>query len=161
MRWFRFAVLVLIAAVLQAGFLTNLTIKPDLLLILLVFFAIYCDPTEVIISSFTLGFIADIIAMSMGPKMISYGLYGTLLAYLRRVISISKMPYQGITIFITGMLAGYTAYLLNFLKSEPVTPISLKILLGVSISSGIVGPFLFLPAAWWMKIKPTRSRRRF
>lgn len=160
MRWFRFAVLVLIAAVAQAGFLTNLNIKPDLLLILLVFFAIYCDPTDVIISSFALGFIADIISMSMGPRMISFGLYGTLLAYLRRVITIGNMPYQAIAIFITGMLVGYTAYLLHFLKSEPVTPTSLKIILGVSISSGIVGPFLFLPSAWWMQIKTARQKRR-
>ncbi len=162
MRWLRFAVLVLIAAVAQAGILTNLNIKPDLLLVLLVFVAICCDPSDVIISSFALGFVADIISMSMGPKMISFGLYGTLLAYLRRVITIGKMPYQGIAIFITGMLTGYTAYLLHFLKSEPVTPVSFKIILGASICSGIVGPFLFLPSEWWMKIKTTRQgRRRF
>jgi rod shape-determining protein MreD len=160
MRWVRFAVLVLTAAVLQAGLLANLNTRPDLLLILLVFFAINCDPTEAIIISFSIGFAADIISASMGPRMISFGLFGTLLAYLRRVITIRSMPYQGLAIFITGLVTGIGINLLNLLKSGPVASITYATLFGISICSGIVGPFLFLPSAWWMNFKTSRSTHR-
>lgn len=109
MRWFRFAVLVSLATVLQAGFLANLSIKPDLLLIVLVFLAIHSNTADAIITSFTIGFAADLIGRTMGPQMISFGLFGTLLAYLRRVLAIRKMPYQGLAIFVTALLAGVCA----------------------------------------------------
>jgi len=105
MRWFRFAVIVLLATILQASLLANLNIKPDLPLILLVFFAIYCNTAEAIISSFAIGFAADLIGTTMGPQMISFGLFGTDLAYLHRFIAIRKMPYQALVIFITSFLA--------------------------------------------------------
>jgi len=160
MRWVRFAVLVLLATVLQASFLANLNIKPDLLLILLVFFAIYSDPTEAIISSFIIGFAADIVSSTMGPKMISFGLLGTALTYLRRVITIKKMPYQGLAIFATGLLVGILVYLLTLLKSEPAALDKYTIVFGIAICSGIVGPFLFLPSAWWMRFGKNRTGRR-
>lgn len=160
MRWVRFAVLVLLATVLQASFLANLNIKPDLLLILLVFFAIFCDPTEAIISSFAIGFAADIVSSSMGPKMISFGLLGTALTYLRRVITIKKMPYQGLAIFATGILTGILVYLLSFIKREPIALDKFTVVFGIAVSSGIVGPFLFLPSAWWMRFGKKHPGRR-
>ena len=160
MRWFRFAVLVLLATVLQASFFGNLNIKPDLLLILLVFFAIYCNTTEAIITSFTIGFAADLIGQTMGPQMISFGLFGTALAYLHQVIALRKMPYQAIVIFITALLAGSMVYLLNSLKGEPTPPNIYAALFGIALYSAIVGPFLFLPSAWWMRIKISRFSRR-
>jgi len=124
MRWSRFAVFVLIVTVLQASLVdifavTRLNIKPDLLLILLVFFSIYSDTTEAIITSFTIGFAADIIGPAIGPQMLSFGIFGTLLAYLHRVITIKKFLYKSVAIFITGFLAGVLAYFLTFLKGEP------------------------------------------
>ena len=160
MRWFRFAVLVLLATILQASFFADLNIKPDLLLILLVFFAIYCDTSEAIICSFTIGFAADLIGRTMGPQIISFGLFGTALAYLHRVIAIRKMPYQALAIFLTALLASALVYLLNFLKGEPTPPNILAALFGIALYSGIVGPFLFLPSAWWMRIKINRFSRR-
>lgn len=159
MRWVRFVVLVLTATVLQAGLLANMNTRPDLMLILLVFFAINCDPTDAIISSFSIGFAADIVSSSMGPRMISFGLFGTLLAYLRRVITIKRMPYQGLAIFITGLTTGLGVNMLNLLKSGPVASITYSTLISISICSGVVGPFLFLPSAWWMNFKTSRSAR--
>ena len=158
MRWFRFAVLVLFATVLQAGFLANFNIKPDLLLILLVFFAVYYT-SEAIVSSFVIGFAADLIGPVMGPQTISFGLVGTLLAYLHRVLAIRKMHYQALAIFVTGILTGILAILLNLLRGEPPLPGFFSIMLKISLISGIVGPFLFLPSAWWMRIKTNRFRR--
>ena len=159
MRWFRFAVLLSLVAVLQAGVLAHWNIKPDLLLILLVFFAIYCDTQEAIITSFVIGFAADITASAMGPRIISFGLFGTALAYLHSIIAIRKMPHQSLVIFVTGLLAGALALFLTFIKGEPVPPNIYAVLLGIPLYSAMVGPFLFLPSAWWMRIKTHRFSR--
>jgi len=159
MRWFRFAALILLATLLQASFFTDWNIKPDLLLILLVFFAIYCNTSDAIITSFTIGFAADLIGRTMGPQMISFGLFGTALAYLHRVIAIRKMTYQFLAIFITALLAGLLAHFLN-LKDEQTPSKIYAALFGIALYSALVGPFLFLPSAWWMRIKIHRFSRR-
>jgi rod shape-determining protein MreD len=161
MRWFRFAVLILLAAILQASLFADVNIKPDLLLILLVFFAVYCNISEAIITSFMVGFAADLIGLAMGPQIVSFGLFGTALAYLHRVIAIKKMPHQALAIFVTALFAGALAYFLASLKGQPVAPNIYVVLLGISLYSGIVGPFLFLPSAWWMRVKTNRLRRSF
>lgn len=162
MRWFRFALLILVVAIIQKGLLARWSNKPDLLVILLVFFAIYYDTSESIISSFTIGFAADLVGspMPMGPQMISFGLFGTLLAYLHRVIAIKSMPYQGLAIFVTSILVGVMTHLLAYVTGEPVAANFFIVVLVTSIYSGIVGPFLFLPTAWWMRIKTNRFGRR-
>ena len=170
MRWLRFAVLILFAVVLQAGTLENLNIKPDLLLVLLVFFAIYCNTAEAIITSFTIGFAADIISypMPMGPQMVSFGLLGTLLAYLHRYFAIRKMPYQSLVIFLTTILAGALTYGFTFLRAYFSAPLR-DVLTASNIYSGLfwpalysslIGPCLLLPSAWWMRIKVHRFSRR-
>ena len=91
MRWFRFAVLVLVASILQTGLVGVLSIrrpdiKPDLLLILLVFFAFRCNSTDAVLTSFAIGFVADLsnpVRGVMGPRIISFGLFGTLLSDLK------------------------------------------------------------------------------
>ncbi len=165
MRWFRFAVFICLVTVLQASLVdiiavTHLDIRPDLLLILLVFFSIYCSGSEAIITSFTIGFAADIIGSTMGVRIISFGLFGTLLAYLHRVITIKKMPYQSLTIFITGLLTGVLVHFLTLLKGQPAEPNVYAVVFWTSLYSGFVGPFLFLPTAWWMRIKTYRFGRR-
>ncbi len=159
MRWFRFAILIILAAVLQAGFLARWNIRPDLLLILLVFFAVHSSTTEAIITSFVIGFAADLIGSSMGPQIISFGLFGTLLAYLHRLIAIRKVPYQTAAIFIVGILAALLAYLLSRLISQPHIQNAYALIFATSLYSAVVGPFLFLPSAWWMRIKTQRFSR--
>lgn len=159
MRWFRFVVLIMVVAILQAGLLAHWDIKPDLLVILLVFFAIYCKTKEGIITSFLIGFAADIIGPVMGPQIISFGLWGTALSYLHRVITIKKRLYQGVAIFITCFLAGYLSNLLNLLKGQSIPLHIHRILLNTSVFSAVLGPFLFLPVAWWMRIKINRLKR--
>jgi len=163
MRWFRFAVLILAITVLQKGLLARLHTKPDLLVVFLVFFAVYCNTSDAIITSFATGFAADLIGspMPMGPHMISFCLFGTLLAYLHRVVSIRRMPHQVMAIFATGVLtAALTHFLAYLLKREPVSANIYSVILVTALYSSIVGPFLFLPSAWWMGIKIDRFRRR-
>ena len=163
MRWLRFALLILAVTVIQKGLLARWSSKPDLLIILLVFFAIYYNTSEAIISSFTIGFAADLVGspMPMGPHMISFGLFGTLLAYLNRVIAIKRMPYQALAIFAVSVLAGLLSYLLAYFTGEPIAGKIYVVVFITALYSSIVGPFLFLPVAWWMRIKTNRFARRF
>lgn len=165
MRWLRFAVFILIVTVLQASLVdvvavSRLDIKPDFLLILLVFFSIHCNQQEVIITSFTIGFAADIIGPAMGARIISFGLFGTLLAYLHGVINIKKMSYQSLAIFISGFLTGTLAHFLTLLKGQPTGANAYTVIFWTSVYSSLVGPFLFLPTAWLMRIKTYRFGRR-
>lgn len=162
MRWLRFALLILAVTVLQKGLLARWSSKPDLLIILLVFFAIYYSTSEAIICSFIIGFAADLVGspMPMGPQMISFGMFGTLLAYLHRVIAIKRMPYQALAIFATSVLTGALTHLLAYITGEPVAANIFAVVFVTSLYSSIVGPFLFLPTAWWMRIKMSRFSRR-
>ncbi len=163
MRWARFVVFILIATVLQADLvniiaISPLNIKPDLLLILLAFFAIYCETYEAIIISFVIGFAADIIIIgsAMGPRIISFGLFGTLLACLHRVIAIRKLPYQSVAILATGFLTSALVHFISFLKGQHGSTTICVALFGTPLYSAIIGPLLFLPSAWWMRIKTQR-----
>ena len=163
MRWLRFALLILAVTVIQKGLLARWSSKPDLLIILLAFFAIYYNTSEAIISSFTIGFAADLVGspMPMGPHMISFGLLGTLLAYLNRVIAIKRMPFQALAIFAVSVLTGLLSHLLTYITGEPIPGNIYVVVFVTSLYSSIVGPFLFLPTAWWMRIKANRFARRY
>lgn len=164
MSWLRFAILVLLVTMLQTSLVdviavTDLNIKPNLLLILLIFFAVHCSDNEVVITSFTIGFAADIIGPAMGPQIISFGLFGTLLADLRHVVAIKKMPYQSLAIFATGILTTALTCFLIFLKAKPTPANIYTHLFWTPLYSAIVGPFFFLPAEWWMRITKRRIKR--
>ena len=159
MRWIRFAVLICLAAIAQAGSLSDFTYKPDLLLILVVFFAIYSSTSDAIITSFILGFTADLIGITMGSQMISFGILGTALSYLNRVFALRQVPLQVVSIIIMAILTGFFTNTLNSLKHAGI--IESSYIIKTAIFSGIVGPLLFRPVAWWMQIRMQHNRRRF
>jgi rod shape-determining protein MreD len=160
MRWLRFAVLIILATILQAGVLVNFRIRPDLLLVLLVFFAVHANTYQAIITSFTIGLAADVsMGAAMGPQIISFGLFGAILAYLHRVITIRRSTHQALAIFILALLTAGAAHLLNLLKTHPVV-LDMRTLFWSACCSAVIGPFLFTPCAWWMRIKTNRFRRR-
>ena len=167
MHWPRFAVLVLIATFLQARWIdtiavTDLRVTPDLLLIAMVFFAVRGNESEAIITSFAIGFAADIAAsgFSMGPLIISFGLFGTALAYLHRLIAIKKAPHEAITIFVIALGTGCLAWLLARVAGQSPKPGGMGALLGTSIYSAVLGPVLFLLLDWLMRIKTRRRGRK-
>ena len=105
MHWLRFVALLLVATLLQADLLNAIEVagtKPDLLLILLAFFAIFCEPSSAIIASFSIGLAADLIGPSMGPAILSFGLLGTGLCYLSKVVSLRPKVVQAVVIFVLG-----------------------------------------------------------
>jgi len=156
MHWVRFSVFVLAVIVMQSGLVDVIalaSVRLDLLLISLVFFAVHYNTTEAIIASFAIGFGADLIGSAMGPHIISYGLFGTSLAYLHRIIAVRRMPYQAIVIAAVGIFAGLLIIFLTYLKGIQNPPNVYAVLLGSSLYSAAVGPFLFLPFAWLMRIR--------
>ena len=168
MRWLRFAVLILVATILQTGFLGvawlgSPDIRPDLLLVLLVFFAVYGEPRDAVITSFAIGFAADLASPAMGlmgPRMISFGLFGTLLSDLHHTISLRRLPYQGGAIFVVGILASALTHLLVRLRAEPMAIPWAREFFWQPLLSAVIGPFLCLPVRWWMHINGGRRRRR-
>ena len=164
MRWFRFVVLVLIAAVAQTGFsglvtVVHQNVRPDFLLILLVFFATHCQGRDAVLASFALGFAADLAnptAAFMGPRIISYGLLGTLLSDLNGVLSVRRMGHQAIAIFVLGVFVCLLSFALARLRVEPPTAGMDRELYWQPLLSAAIGPFLFWPVAWWMQISKKR-----
>jgi rod shape-determining protein MreD len=170
MRWFRFAALVLAASLLQTGLVSVIAIphsrpdiKPDLLLILLVFFALRCNSTDAIIASFAIGFMADLSSSTaglMGPRILSFGLFGTLLSDLNSIVSVRRAAYQAVTIFLTGCLTAGLICLLTFLRTGAGTTNLGAGFLWQPLYSALLGPFLFVPVGWWMRMSG-KGRRRY
>jgi rod shape-determining protein MreD len=166
MRWFRFAVLVLVATILQTSVVGVIAlgrpdIKPELLLILLVFFATRADPQNAVLTSFAIGFAADLsspVRGFMGPQIISFGVFGTLLSDVHSILSIRRMPHQAVTIFIIGFLTALLSHLLTFFRADPAVAHAGATLFWQPLYSAVLGPFLFFPIAWWMRM--TRKSRR-
>lgn len=168
MRWLRFAVLILVATILQTSFLGiawagNPDIRPDLLLILLVFFAVHADSRDAVITSFAIGLAADLASPAMGlmgPRMITFGLFGTLLSNLQNTISLKRMPFQAAAILVMGVVTTVLTHLLVRLRAEAVAIHWARELFWQPLLSAVVGPFLCLPVGWWMHLDGSRRRRR-
>ena len=112
MRWLRFLIVLLICTLLNAGNLLNtvsvssFNIRPDLLLILLVFVAINCETSDAIIASFIVGFAADISGSAIGPFTVGFGVVGLMISQLRKVVIMKRMVHQAAAIFVIGLIAG-------------------------------------------------------
>jgi len=167
MRWFRFALLVVAATILQTSFLgvvwvISPDITPNLLLILLVFFATHSESNDAVITSFVIGFAADLASPAaglMGPRILSYGLFGTLLSNLQDVISLRRLPLQGVAVFVMGLLTSILSYLLAYIRPGAVVISMAREFFWQPILSAFIGPFLSLPMAWLMHLDE-KSRRR-
>jgi rod shape-determining protein MreD len=144
MKWLRFTFLIIVVAVLQISTvmnlleLTDLRIRPNILLVLLVYFAIYCDSYDAVITSFALGFAADITGAVIGPHFISYGIIGTALAHLRKAILLKNTRQQALTIFITGILTEVVALMLTGLKASGLAKTGIFEIIAVAVYSAVI-----------------------
>jgi rod shape-determining protein MreD len=163
MQWLRFVALVLVGTLLQADLLKVISIasvQPNLLIIFLVFFAIYCEKKDAIIASFAIGFAFDLISTSMGPATISFGLIGTGISYLSKVFRLRRMPFQAAAIFLTVIATAIFCYFFRRIQQQPEYHEFWEPAFMTALYSAIIGPFLFLPVSWWMQIKIHRQGRR-
>jgi len=127
MKWWRFTFLIIFVAVLQTSAamnlfsLTNLRIKPDILLILLVYFTVYCDSYDAVIISFAIGFAADLAGMVLGPHFISYGIIGAAVTHVKKIILLKNTRQQAMAVFITAVLTETVALMLTQFKPPELT----------------------------------------
>jgi rod shape-determining protein MreD len=155
MHWVRFAALILVASILQAGPVGIVAVKgvrPDLLLILLVFFASRIHSTEAVIASFATGFLADLISPTMGlmgPRIISYGVFGTLLSDLQGVIALRRPIH---------FMAASLIALLTLLRAGAATAHLGAELFWQPLYSALLGPLVAMPAGWLMGLGTGRRR---
>lgn len=163
MHWVRFALLILIASVLQQtglmGVLAIRGVRPDLLLVFLVFFATRSHSTDAVIAAFAIGFMADLISPSMGvmgPRIISFGILGTLLSDIQGIISLRRPVHYAATVFMASILVAGLSHLLTFLRADAVTASPAVQFFWQPLYSAIVGPFLAVPAGWWMHMPAER-----
>ena len=168
MRWIRFSIILLLTAIINTGDMLDLIsvgslhIRPDLLLILMVFFASNCGMFEAVIASFVIGFAADISGSAMGPYTVSFGLFGSLISQLRKVIITKGMLHQCGAIIATGIVAGGFAHMLFFFKTHEVTANIHIALAGTAVYSGIISPFIWLglsALSRWLGIHRPRLSR--
>jgi rod shape-determining protein MreD len=122
MKWFRFSLLILATTVIGSSALmdvislTEQHIKPNLLLIMLMYFAINCTSYDAIICCFSIGLAADLTGTIIGPYFLSYGVLGTVLALVRKVIILKTTAQQAIAIFVTGLFVHLAAIILMKFK---------------------------------------------
>ena len=108
MRWIRFTIVLFIMTLLNSGNVLNiisvsdLNIRPDVLVILLVFFAVNCRTIDAMVISFAIGFAADISGTCIGPYTITFGLLGSMISQMRKVVIMKKMMHQAMAIFFIG-----------------------------------------------------------
>lgn len=165
MRWLRFSIFILMVALLQASnFLdwiavTGLSIKPDMLLLCMIFFAMHCTSHDALIAAFAIGLAADLIGSVMGTHMISFGLIGCVLSYIRNVLIFRKTIHQIIAVFVICLLTNVLIHLLSFLKISPTAPGLYTIMLGTSIYTALMSPYLnavLLRIGGWMGVRKHR-----
>ncbi len=149
MRWIRFTIILLIMTLLNSGNLLNiisisdLNIRPDLLLVLLVFCATNCKTLDAMVISFAIGFAADISGTCIGPYTITFGVLGSIISQMRKVVIMKKMTHQAMAIFFIGLVGGAIVHMLIFMKTRLSAPSVYVIVFFGAIYSGLIGPFLW------------------
>ena len=124
MRWFVFFIALLIATLLEAGNLLNLsaiggwTIRPSVLITLLVYYALTCRTSDAISCSFIIGLAADLATGLLGPHMICYGIVGLLLNSMSQMLVMKQALHKALFVFLTFTIIETGSYWLIVLKTQ-------------------------------------------
>lgn len=167
MRWIRFFILLILLTLLNICSLMDmieygrLDIKPDFLLILLVFISINSSANDTLIAAFAIGFAADISGATMGPATLIFGLAGGIISLIRQVVVMKRMIHQGLAVFIIGVTAGLFVQLLTLFKTGQA--VVWTSIFGTSLYSAVAAPFVWIVLsilAGWIGIRHGSSRMR-
>lgn len=109
-----------------------------MLLIMLIYFAIFADSYDAVIISFAIGFAADISGMVLGPHIISFGLIGSGIAHIRKFILLKSTGQQAIAILVSGILSEVIAMLFIHLKASDMLKAGFSEVFAVSLYSAIL-----------------------
>jgi len=125
--------------------ITEQHIKPSLLLMLLVYFAINCNSYDAIICCFSIGLAADITGNLIGPYFISFGVIGTALTQVRKFILLKKTGQQAFAIFLTGISIYLLAIIIMKFKTSGSGAPTFANAAAVSMYSAILWFLLKIP----------------
>lgn len=168
MRWFLFLIILLIATLLEAGNLLNVfaiggwTIRPSILITLLVYYSFSSRSRDAIICAFIIGFTADLTAPVMGPHMLCFGLLGVLLNQSSQVILARRAIHKAMIVFAVYFIAETFSHWLGLLKDIPSQSNYYSILFFTAVYSAIISPVIWsiLSAlSGWFSAPKKRSER--
>ncbi len=168
MRWFLFIVILLIATLLEASNLLKLfaigswTIRPSILITLLVYYSFSSRPRDAIIYAFVIGFAADLMAPVMGPHMICFGLLGVLLNQSSQVILARRAMHKAMIVFAVYFIAETFSHWLGLFKDTPSQSNYYSILFFTAIYSAVISPVIWSILAalsGWLSLPQKRSDR--
>ncbi len=168
MRWLMFSLILLAAALLDAGQLLNVIAlggwhtRPCIMIVVLVFASLNTRPQDSIRCSFAAGFAADLVGWTLGPHMICYGIIGSLLSQISRTLSMQRPLHQAFLVFVSYMLTELPAVWLESLKTEQQRPDVFWITLSTALYSAIAAPavWLVLRQVWGKMGKRPEGRSR-
>ncbi len=168
MRWLSFTIILLVATILEAGNLLNLmaignwSIRPHILVTLLVYYALVCRPHEAINCCFIIGFAADLASGLLGPHIICYGLVGILLNQSSQMLVMKRAFHKALFVFLTFMAAETASYWLTILRThESQSHIYVNLFL-TALYSAAVGPLVWSvlsSLSSWTRTNRSRSQR--
>ena len=169
MRWIRFTILLLLLTLLNISSLTDyisygpLNVKPDLLVILLVFVSINFSGADPLIASFAIGFAADLSGATMGPATLIYGIFGGIISLVQQVVIMKRMIHQGLAVFTTSFLTGLLVQLFTLFKTGQAVPSVWTFVFATAIYSALAAPFVWIVysiLAGWLGVRHSTSRAR-
>lgn len=149
MRWFSFFIILLIATLLEAGNLLNLltvggwTIRPSILITLLVYYAVTSRSHEAISFSFLIGLAADLATGLLGPHMICYGLAGLLFNSASHTLTMRRATHKALFVFLAFMATEIGAYWLSVLKTHEMRSNIYSALFFTAIYSAVISPLIW------------------
>ena len=170
MRWFTFTLMLLAATLLDAGNLLaffdigSWHIRPTILVTLLVYYSLACRTNEAITCAFLIGIAADLATGSMGPHMLCYGLFGSLINSVAGSLSTRKGVLQAAFVLLAALVTGVATYWLTLLKTRQPVPDAYPTILLAACYSAVLAPLLWsvleLLAEWSGMAKTNAKRTR-
>ena len=116
MRWLTFLILAALMLVAQSALAPRLSIagvRPDWLLVTVVFFALYARPTDAVLGGWMLGAVADLMTLErLGFLALSYGLAALAVTSVREYLFRYRPAVQFAVVFFVALLVGisWSAY---------------------------------------------------
>ncbi len=149
MRWISFMFILLVFTIVGSGNLMNyislgeLNIRPNLLIILLVFLSSYVNSRDATMLCFTIGFFADVSGSTVGPAMVAFGLWGYLYSTIKEMLVLSRMRYQALILFLFSAISLATIEALTFFKTGQSSPRVFYSVILNSLYTALVGPIIW------------------
>lgn len=168
MRWFIFIVILLLTTLLEASNLLNIfpssgwTVRPSILITLLVYYSFISRPRDAIICAFVIGFAADLTATVMGPHALCFGLLGVLLNQSSQVILARRAIHKVMIVFAVYFIAETFSHWLGLLKGLPSQSNYYSILFLTAVYSAVISPVLWSilsASSGWSGLAQKRSDR--